>query len=146
MTDVFSPEKRSQVMQKVRSKDTKPEMVIRRGIHSLGYRFRLHDKNLPGKPDIVLAKYRAVIQVMGCFWHGHDCNDGHIPKSRQDYWIPKLEANKKRDLNNNRLLESMGWKVIVVWECSCLKKKDLENELKRIDTELNKRKTELEKA
>ena len=136
MADVFSPEKRSQVMKQIQSKDTKPEMLIRKGIHRLGYRFKLHDKSLPGKPDMVLPRYRTAIQVRGCFWHGHTCNDGHIPKSRQDYWKPKLEANKKRDSNNDRLLKEMGWKVIVVWECHCSTKQGLENELRRIDNEL----------
>ena len=138
MADVFTAEKRSQVMRQIRSRDTKPEMLIRRGIHRLGYRFRLHGKKLPGKPDMTLPRYHTVIQVRGCFWHGHNCNDGHAPKSHQHYWRPKLEANKERDAKNDRLLESMGWKVIIVWECSISSEEGLTTELKRIDDELRK--------
>jgi len=138
MTDVFTAEKRSKVMQKIKSKDTKPEMIIRRGLHRLGRRFKLHDKNLPGKPDIVFPMYRTVIQVRGCFWHGHECNDGHIPKSHQNYWKPKLAKTKERDTKNDKLLEDMGWNVIVVWECLCSTKQGLENVLRRINAELKK--------
>jgi len=138
MTDVFTPKKRSEVMQKIRSKDTKPEMKIRSGLHRLGYRFRLHDKNLPGKPDIILAKYRTAIQVRGCFWHYHECNNGHIPKSRQEYWKPKLKKNRERDAKNDRLLEDMGWRVIVVWECQCASKQGLADVLRNINMRLKK--------
>ena len=132
MADVFSPEKRSQVMQKIRSKNTKPEIVIRQAIHRLGYRFRLHDKSLPGNPDIIMPKYHTVIQVRGCFWHGHDCKDGHIPKSRKEYWEPKIRATIERDEKNDHKLRKDGWKLIIVWECQCMTKDSLTNELMRI--------------
>ena len=119
MTDVFSSEKRSQIMRQVRSADTRPELVVRSALHRLGFRFRLHDRNLPGTPDIVLPKYRTVIQVRGCFWHLHECARRRLPKSRKRYWLPKLEANKRRDARNDRRLRRMGWKVITVWECRC---------------------------
>ena len=119
-------------MAKIRSKDTGPEMRIRRGLHRIGYRYKLHDKKLPGKPDIVLPRYRTVIQVRGCFWHGHDCINGHIPKTRKIYWEPKLKRNIERDIENDRKLEALGWKVIVVWECHCMTHKGLENELEKI--------------
>ena len=117
MTDVFSSEKRSEVMRAIRAKNTKPELVLRRALHRLGFRFRLHDSTLAGKPDIVLPKYRTLIQVRGCFWHGHTCSDGHIPKSRLDYWSPKIGNNKLRDRKNDSRNRRLGWSVLVVWEC-----------------------------
>lgn len=117
--DVFSKKKRSDVMRRIRSKNTKPEIRIRRGLHRLGYRFRLHSTSLPGKPDIVLPKFRTAIQVRGCFWHAHTCNDGHTPKSSRLYWIRKLKSNVTRDLKNDRMLRRLGWNVLIVWECQC---------------------------
>lgn len=136
MTDVFGSNKRSEVMRKIKSKDTKPEIRIRKALHRLGFRFRLHKKELPGKPDIVLPKFRTVIQVRGCFWHGHDCLKSSLPKSNQEYWIPKLKANKERDHRNDRLLKDMGWNVIVVWECQCMTAEGLQHEIKRIREDL----------
>ena len=116
--DSVSPEKRSWVMAQVKGRDTKPEKAIRSLLHRMGYRFRLQRKDLPGKPDIVLPKYHAVIFVHGCYWHRHDCPNGRrLPKSRLDYWLPKLEGNKKRDVNNQVLLRELGWSVLVLWEC-----------------------------
>jgi len=132
MADVFSKKKRSEVMSKIRSKDTKPEMQIRKGLHALGFRYRLHDKKLPGKPDIVLPRFKTAIQVRGCFWHGHDCIDGHIPKTRKEYWEPKLKANAARDKKNDQRLKEMGWHLIVVWECQCMSNKTLNKQLSRI--------------
>jgi len=108
---------RSAMMSRIRSKDTKPEMLVRKALHRLGFRFRLHVRGLPGKPDIVLPKYGTVIQVKGCFWHGHTCIDGRIPKSNRDYWVPKLAKNKERDLANGRKLRRLGWSVRSLWEC-----------------------------
>lgn len=102
---------RSANMARIRSKDTKPEMIVRSALHGLGLRFRLHVPGLPGRPDIVLPKYRTIIQVKGCFWHGHTCVDGRIPKSNQDYWVPKLRRNKARDLAVERRLRRLGWSV-----------------------------------
>lgn len=108
---------RSANMARIRSKDTKPEILVRQALHSLGYRFRLHVRELPGRPDIVLPKYRAIIQVKGCFWHGHTCIDGRTPKSNQAYWIPKLARNQERDHANDRKLRRLGWSVRNLWEC-----------------------------
>lgn len=115
--DTRTPEQRRRIMQAVRSKDTGPEMKVRRLLHAMGYRFRLHRKDLPGKPDIVLPKYRKAIFVHGCFWHAHGCPKGRPPKSRLEYWLPKLEQNAKRDRTKIEQLESKGWKALVVWQC-----------------------------
>jgi DNA mismatch endonuclease (patch repair protein) len=108
---------RSANMARIRSKDTKPEMLVRKALHRLGFRFRLHVRNLPGCPDIVLPKYQTIIQVKGCFWHGHTCRDGRLPNSNREYWIPKLLGNRKRDLSNERKLRHLGWSVYCLWEC-----------------------------
>lgn len=116
--DIFTKEKRSEIMRKVKSKDTGPEKKVRSLLHSLGFRFRLHRKDLPGKPDIVLPKYKTVIFVHGCFWHGHDCKRGdRIPKENKSYWIRKLKDNVNRDKRNIEELSGAGWSVVVVWEC-----------------------------
>ncbi len=116
--DRISPEKRSKLMSKIRSKDTKPEMAIRRLVFSLGYRYRLHDRRLPGKPDLVFQSRRKVIFVHGCFWHQHEsCRGGRLPKSNIQYWQPKLEKNVLNDKKNQRELLKNGWKVLVIWEC-----------------------------
>jgi DNA mismatch endonuclease, patch repair protein len=104
-------------MQSVRRQDTGPELRVRRAIHAQGLRYRLHRKDLPGTPDIVLPRWKTVIFVHGCFWHGHGCAKGKPPKSRQDYWNPKLDGNFSRDRTKKELLESLGWKVLVIWEC-----------------------------
>lgn len=104
-------------MSRIRSKDTKPEMVVRKALHSAGLRFRLHRRDLAGKPDLVLAKHCVIVFVHGCFWHGHTCIDGRIPKSREEYWGPKIAKNKKRGEAAVRKLRSEGWRVFVIWEC-----------------------------
>jgi len=105
-------------MSLIRSKDTKPELVVRRLIHSLGYRYRLHRRDLPGVPDLVFPSRQAVIFVHGCFWHRHNCDAGaRSPKSRRAYWLPKLSGNKKRDERNRRSLARTGWRTLVIWEC-----------------------------
>jgi DNA mismatch endonuclease (patch repair protein) len=105
-------------MSKVRGKDTKPEKIVRSLLHSMGYRFRLHRKDLPGKPDIVLPKYKTVIFVHGCYWHQHpDCKRAFVPKSNQGYWKQKLDGNVQRDLDNMNQIAMMGWKPFVIWEC-----------------------------
>ena len=112
------PEDRSRVMRAVKGQDTEPEMVVRRLAHSLRYRYKLHDKRLPGKPDLVFPARRKVIFVHGCFWHQHDCPRGaRLPKSHQDYWVSKLSRNQQRDAEHNSSLEAMGWQVLVIWEC-----------------------------
>jgi len=118
MTDVVSKENRSNNMAAVRSKNTKPELLIRKGLHRLGFRFRLHDRKLPGKPDLVLPKYNAVIFVNGCFWHRHDCHLFKWPSTRKDFWKAKIEGNRARDIETVKQLQSMGWRVLTIWECS----------------------------
>jgi DNA mismatch endonuclease, patch repair protein len=109
-------------MSRIRSKDTKPELIVRSVLHKLGYRFRLHRKDLPGCPDIVLPKFKTVIFVHGCFWHMHEnCRDGTLPKTNQKTWKVKLQRNIERDILNIRLLENNGWSVIVIWECEANK-------------------------
>lgn len=105
-------------MSRIRSQNTSPEMAVRRAAHGLGYRYVLHDARLPGKPDLVFPRLRAIIDVRGCFWHQHrNCIDSHIPKTATDYWEPKLLRNKQRDALNLRKLKAMGWRVLVIWEC-----------------------------
>jgi len=116
--DVFSPEKRSQVMSRIRSKDTKPEKIIRSILHKLGFRFRINRKDLPGKPDIVLPKYKTVIFVHGCFWHQHEgCKIASKPKSNIKFWQDKFSRNIERDKKNQEDLYKMGYRVLVIWEC-----------------------------
>jgi DNA mismatch endonuclease, patch repair protein len=118
LPDVVDKATRSRMMAGIRGKDTKPELVIRRGLHRLGYRYVLHDKRLPGKPDLVLPKYRAVIQVQGCFWHGHDCDLFKWPGTRQDFWRQKITGNQGRDQRNLEQLGEQGWRVLTIWECA----------------------------
>lgn len=116
MTD--AREARSRTMRAVKSKDTGAEMAVRRLVHSLGYRYRLHRRDLPGAPDLVFPSRRAVIFVHGCFWHQHDCKRGaRIPSTRRDYWVPKLRRNQERDRQHQEHLQRHGWRVLVVWEC-----------------------------
>ncbi|MFV0294924.1 MAG: very short patch repair endonuclease [Hyphomicrobiaceae bacterium] len=115
--DTRSPAQRRRIMQSVKTKDTGPEMIVRRMLHNHGYRYRLHRKDLPGRPDIVFKGRRKVIFVHGCFWHGHGCSKGKLPKSKLNYWQPKIEQNKTRDDRNIAELEAAGWKVLVIWQC-----------------------------
>jgi DNA mismatch endonuclease (patch repair protein) len=131
MTDVHSKETRSYNMSRIRSKDTKPELLVRKFLHRNGFRFRLHAKKLPGKPDIVLPKYKTVILIHGCFWHGHsNCKLYVIPKTRTEWWLNKIKVNNTNDLLNENALYELGWTIIKIWECE-LKKR-------RIDVTLNK--------
>lgn len=116
--DTVSPARRSEIMARVTSKDTRPEIAARRLLHSLGFRFRLHRNSLPGKPDIVLPRWRTVVFVHGCFWHRHDgCPNTRIPKSKVEFWTRKLDGNARRDQIARARLESLGWRVLVIWEC-----------------------------
>ena len=116
--DIWTKEKRSDVMSKIGSKNTKPELILRSALFKKGFRFRVHRKDLPGKPDIVLRKYQTVIFVHGCFWHYHkDCREGRIPSTNSIFWKTKLLKNVEKDERNTKVLQEMGWKVIVVWEC-----------------------------
>ena len=116
--DIVSPEQRSRIMASVRSKNTKPEMMIRSAIHRQGYRFRLHCKELPGAPDLVFPRFGAVIFVHGCFWHGHDCHLFRLPSTRQEFWRTKIEGNKNRDQAQHTALTRANWRVATVWECA----------------------------
>lgn len=118
MADVHSKATRSKNMAAVSGKNTKPELLIRKALHRLGFRYRLHDKKLPGKPDLVLPKYRAVIFVNGCFWHQHDCHLFKWPSTRKEFWRTKIEGNKARDIEAVKQLSSMGWRVLTIWECA----------------------------
>jgi DNA mismatch endonuclease (patch repair protein) len=124
MADKFDKTKRSDIMSKVHSTNTTPEMVLRHILSNMGYRYRIHRKDLPGTPDIVLSKYRLVINVNGCFWHGCPyCKHARIrPVSNEDYWNKKLDRNIQRDKENQLALETLGWKILVVWECETKKK------------------------
>ena len=118
MADVVSAEVRSRMMAGIRGKNTKPEMIIRRGLHARGFRYRLHDKRLPGKPDLVLPRHRAVIFVHGCFWHGHDCHLFKWPKTRNEFWKKKIERNRQVDSSAMAALRHSGWRYCSVWECA----------------------------
>ena len=116
--DTISKEKRRWNMQRIRSKDTSPELIVRSFLHRNGFRFRICDKKLPGKPDIVLKKYMLIIQIRGCFWHQHPgCKRATIPSSNVEYWIPKLQKNVERDKQNDAILKQSGWRVVIIWEC-----------------------------
>ncbi len=118
MTDVYSPEKRSAVMRQVKGRDTSPELAVRRLLWRLGARYRLHRKDLPGHPDIVMPGKRLAVFVHGCFWHGHDCARGaRVPKQNRDYWEGKVARNRARDAASLDRLEALGWRVLTVWEC-----------------------------
>ncbi|RJY06950.1 very short patch repair endonuclease [Aurantiacibacter aquimixticola] len=133
MVDTLTAVARSERMSRVRAKDTKPEMIVRRLVHGMGYRYRLHDRRLPGSPDLVFRGRRKVIFVHGCFWHRHpdpSCKLARMPKSRQDFWVPKLEGNRERDERNRVALDREGWRQMVVWECECRHEEQLRNKLR----------------
>ena len=118
MTDIYSPAKRSEVMGRVRATGTKPELVVRKVAHGLGFRFRLHGDRLPGRPDLVFSRHRKVIFVHGCFWHGHDgCSKAAIPVTNHEFWERKLTRNRERDRENVAALATAGWRSLVIWEC-----------------------------
>jgi DNA mismatch endonuclease (patch repair protein) len=129
--DTFSSTKRSEIMSRVRSKNTQPELSVRTVVHGLGYRYRLHSKSLAGSPDIVLARHRKIIFVHGCFWHGHSCSAATLPKSNRGYWELKQHRNADRDRENIRTLRRLGWKVLIIWECEIKSGESLRRRLKR---------------
>jgi len=131
--DTLTREQRSERMSRIRGADTKPEMAVRRLVHAMGYRYRLHRGDLPGRPDMVFARRRKVIFVHGCFWHRHpapNCPLARLPKSRLDFWRPKLEANRERDLRNEEELRAQGWDALVIWECQLRQRARLEEEIR----------------
>ena len=121
--DHLTPEQRSDLMRRIRGKDTKPELVVRRLAHAMGYRFRLHRRDLPGSPDLVFPGRRKVVFVHGCFWHAHGCQGGRVPATRPEFWAAKFEGNKRRDRRSERRLRRDGWGVMTVWECQTAKRK-----------------------
>ena len=133
MTDIFSKEKRSEIMSKIGPKNSKPEIIVRKIVHSLGYRFRLHRKDLPGNPDLVFPKYKKAIFVHGCFWHGHKrCQQGKLPATNTTFWEEKISGNVKRDKSNFNKLRRLGWKYLVIWQCD-IKKSNKENLKRKIN-------------
>jgi DNA mismatch endonuclease (patch repair protein) len=118
MTDVLTTAQRRLNMSRIRGKDTKPEMLVRRGLHARGLRYRLHDRKLPGRPDLVLAKYHTAVFIHGCFWHAHGCALSKLPATRQDFWQQKLDGNVAHDQKSIAALQADGWRVLVVWECA----------------------------
>ena len=131
MADTLTKVARSERMSRIRGTDTVPELAVRRLAHALGYRFRLYRKDLPGKPDLVFPRLKRVVFVHGCFWHGHDCGKGRLPKSNVPFWQAKIVKNQERDDRAIIALEAAGWKVLVVWQCETKDQKVLENRLKR---------------
>lgn len=134
MVDRLSPQKRSKIMRSIRSKDTKPELLVRKLAHALGYRFRLHCKDLPGKPDLVFPRLKKVIFVNGCFWHQHEakkCPIASKPRTNIEYWEPKLTRTKERDKNNIAKLKRMGWSTLVIWECETKRPERVKNKIQK---------------
>lgn len=126
MADIVSSEKRSQMMANIKGKNTKPEIIIRKALHRHGFRFRIHINGMPGKPDLVFPKYKAVIFVHGCFWHGHDCHLFKWPSSRTDFWKAKITRNQQVDVNCENALIEQGWRIGKIWECGIKGKKRLD--------------------
>ena len=118
MVDVVDKKSRSRMMSGISGKNTKPEMLIRKGLHRRGFRYRLHKSDLPGKPDLVFPKYKAIILINGCFWHQHDCHLFKWPSTREEFWRKKILGNKARDERNLKIYSELGWKVLVIWECA----------------------------
>ena len=137
MSDILTLSQRSHCMSRIRGKNTKPEILVRKGLHARGFRFRLQDKKLPGRPDIVLPKYGVAIMVNGCFWHGHKgCRYATKPKSNVEFWEAKIARNRHRDEVTNAHLEALGWHVITVWECELREKSNIETRLEELADEI----------
>ena len=135
--DIFTEEQRSYVMSRVGSKNTKPELIVRSYLHRLGFRFRIHGSNLPGRPDIVLPKHKCVVFVNGCFWHRHKgCPRASMPSTRVDFWQSKFERNIARDQKNQRLLKETNWKVCLIWECEIAHASHREAKLKELANDI----------
>jgi len=140
MSDIFSKEKRSWLMARVKGRNTAPERLVRSLLHGLGYRFRIHRKDLPGRPDIVLPRYKAVIFVHGCFWHVHTCKRASIPESNRGFWKKKLEGNARRDEDVMRKLDDIGWQHLTIWQCETRKPELVLQKLEQFLSELQERK------
>ncbi|WP_227421499.1 very short patch repair endonuclease [Pacificispira spongiicola] len=127
-SDIVDAATRSRMMAGIRGKDTKPEMIVRRGLHRRGFRFRLHDRSLPGRPDLILPRYHVAIFVHGCFWHGHDCPLFRWPRTREDFWRDKIGRNRERDRNAAERLQEAGWRILTIWECAFRGKTDADHD------------------
>ncbi len=136
MADIYSPKKRSEIMSKISGKETKPEILVRRFLFARGFRYRKNVKILPGKPDIVLPKYKTIVFIHGCFWHGHNCPAGKLPETRKKFWQKKINGNIERDKRNKSELESMGWRVITIWQCELKNKKIRNKTLENLENTL----------
>ena len=117
MADRLSKERRSALMKRVKQKNTAPELIVRKALHKRGLRYKIGDPKLPGRPDLSFPRYRAAVFVHGCFWHGHDCRAGRLPTTNTDFWVPKIEGNRKRDQRKEEALQELGWRVFTVWQC-----------------------------
>lgn len=138
MMNRLSPEKRSKIMASIRSKDTKPEISVRKKLHKMGFRFRLYKKDLPGKPDIVLPRYKIAIWVQGCFWHAHTCKAGERPRTRIDYWEPKIAKNIERDKKNQKIMKELGWANFIIWECEVNDERKFSRKLSQLQKKTKK--------
>ena len=132
MADIFSKAKRSEIMSKISGKETKPEILVRKFLFAQGFRYRKNDKRLPGKPDIVLPKYKTLIFVHGCFWHGHqNCKKFALPQSNHEFWKDKIQKNIERDKSKQKELKKLGWKIITIWQCQIKSRESVEKALKQ---------------
>ncbi|WP_370647605.1 very short patch repair endonuclease [Rhodohalobacter sp. 614A] len=138
MADIFSKSKRSKIMSKISGKETKPEIIVRKYLFSKGFRYLKNDKRYPGTPDIVLPKYKVVVFVHGCFWHGHDCKRGTLPETRKEFWEKKITGNKQRDKQNKEALQEQGWQVLTVWGCEIKNKSDRFERLEKLVQEIKR--------
>lgn len=136
MSDIYSKQKRSEIMSHISGKETKPEILVRFFLFSKGFRFRKNVKELPGKPDIVLPKYKTIIFIHGCFWHGHSCKRGTLPETNHEFWQEKINKNIERDSRNTLLLKEKGWNVIIVWQCEIKNKTNMDIRLNKLIEEI----------
>lgn len=136
MTDIYSKNKRSRIMSKISGKETKYEILVRKFLFEKGFRYRKNDKRLPGRPDIVLPKYKTIIFIHGCFWHGHHCKAGKLPETNKEFWENKINSNIERDKNNQLILGKLGWKIIIIWQCELKNKKIITEKLKGIEQKI----------
>jgi DNA mismatch endonuclease (patch repair protein) len=137
MSDIYSKSKRSDIMSRISGKETKPEVLVRKFLFANGFRYRKNVKSLPGKPDVVLPKYRTVIFINGCFWHGHDCRRGTLPTTNVDFWKTKVYENIERDKRNIAELKLQGWNIIVIWQCEIRSKKLRDERLSALIAEIS---------
>lgn len=136
MNDIYSTRKRSEIMSRISGKDTKPEAIVRKYLSSEGFRYRKHVSNLPGNPDLVLPRYKTVVFVHGCFWHGHHCPRGKLPATNKDFWHEKITRNKQRDLQNFNKLEKTGWHVLIIWQCEISNKQKEQQKMNQVREEI----------